>query len=224
MKKCFALLLAALLCLSLAACGEKAPEDDGGDEQQENNNQQAPTLEELLCTGEWYYVGLKTPAGLVFDDDGTVGAGTWTLSGTTLDCDWVGFTTRFEIREMNGVYFMTDEEGLTLYHSGKKPDWDAFGRMPVQVVTANWEEYLEVVFHEETLEYRLQLKKQYMQALYTHGNSRLDISYSQGERQNVQDNLSFSGSVYWISVENPAEVPLEILGVNGTLEILTDLM
>lgn len=224
MKKCFALLLTALLCLSLVACGEKAPEDDGGDEQQENNNQQ-PTLEELLCTGEWYYVGLKTPAGLVFDDDGTISGGTWTLDGTTLDCTWKnGTTSRFAIRNISDAYFMTDEEGLTLYHGQTKPNWHALGYIECQVVTHAWEDHLEVACVDG--EYRLQLKKQYMQALIVGSDfdSYVDICYSQGDKQNEQKRLTFDFDSYYIPIENPAEFPLEIVEANGVLCVLTDLM
>ena len=177
MKKIFAMLLAVLLCLSLAACGGKEPAvNPGSDVQQNDGGEQAPALEEILCTSEWYYVGLRTPAGLVFNADGTISGGTWTLNGTTLDCVWKnGTTSRFEIRNIRGSYFMTDEEGITLYLYETKPDWYAYGYMAYQVVTRAWEDHLEVACVNG--EYRLQLKKQYMQALLDDGNY-VDICYS----------------------------------------------
>jgi len=227
MKKIFALLLAALLCLSLAACGEKVPVDDGEEIQQENNDQQAPTLEEMLCTSEWYYMGLRTPAGLDFNADGTVNGGTWTLNGTTLDCVWKNGTAAcFEIRTINGAYFMTDEEGITLYHYSTKPDWNAMGCMAIQVAAGSWEDHLEVVCVES--QYRLQLKKQYMQALVTDSefDSHVEIIYSQGDRQEVQVRMNFDTGPngYYIEIENPAETPLEIVGGGGVIYILTDLI
>ena len=220
MKKIFAMILAALLCLSLVACGEK-PSDNP--QQNEGGNEKVPTLKEILCNDTWHYLGLRTPVGLDFNADGTVSGGTWTLNGTTLDCVWKnGTSTRFEIRNINGAYFMTDEQGLTLYHYGTKPDWDAMGRMPVQV--SSWEDHLEVVCLGG--EYRLQLKKQYMQATLADDDSYVEIIYSQGDRQNVRVNMVFDSGPngYYIVIENPAETPLEIIGCSGVIYILTDLM
>ena len=228
-KKIFALLLAVLLCLSLFACGEKVPVDDSGNGQQENNEQQQPTLEEILCTGEWYYLGLRTPGGLVFDEDGTISGGTWTLRDTTLDCVWKsGTTTQFELRNIKGAYFMTDEDGITLYNYSTKPaDWYSLGLMIVDVRCSSWEDHLEVVCVDG--QYRLQLKKQYMQALLANpdNNSYLEITYSQGSRQGVQVKMTFDAGPngYYIEIENPAEVPLEIDPIGGgVIYILTDLM
>ena len=222
MKKILAMILAVLLCLSLVACGEKAPVgDNGGDVQHNNGGEQQPALEEILCTSEWYYINMRTPAGLIFKPDGTsVGGGTWTINGTVLDCAWKnGSTTRFEIREVNGVHFMTDEEGITVYHGMAKPDWNAFGLMPIQV----GQDHLEVVCVNG--EYRLQLKKQYMQAMYVHGEScYVDICYSQGDEQTVQKQLMFDFANYYIKIENPDEVPLEITDCTGVIYILRDLM
>jgi hypothetical protein len=144
MKKFFAMILAALLFLSLVACGEKTVDNP---QQNEGGHEKAPTLEEILCNDNWYYVGLRTPVGLDFNADGTVSGGTWTLNGTTLDCVWKnGTATRFEIRTVNGAYFMTDEQGLTLYHYGTKPeDWNLLALMPIQVLSRCWEDHLEVV-------------------------------------------------------------------------------
>lgn len=229
MKKIFVLFLAALLCLSLIACGEKAPVDDGEEVEQENNDQQAPTLEEILCNDTWYYVGLRTPVGLNFNADGTINGGTWKLNGTTLDCVWKnGTATRFEIRTINGAYFMTDEQGLTLYHYGTKPeDWNSLALMPIQVLSRCWEDHLEVVCVDG--QYRLQLKKQYMQALLadSENDSYLEITYSQGDRQGVQARMNFDTGPggYYIEIENPAEVPLEIDPIGGgVIYILTNLM
>ena len=145
MKKILATMLAAILCLSLAACGEKNTADDS---QQKDEGNRQPTLEEILCASQWYYVGLRTPIGLVFSADGSTGnGGTWTLSGTTLDCVWKnGTTTHFELRNVNGSYFMTDEEGITLYNYGTRPDdWYLMGLMPIQVLSRCWEDHMEVV-------------------------------------------------------------------------------
>ncbi len=222
MKKILAMLLAVLLCLSLVACGEKAPVgDNGGDVQHNNGGEQQPALEEILCTGEWYYINMRTPAGLIFKADGTSdGGGTWALNGTVLDCVWKnGATTRFEIREVDGTYFMTDEEGITLYHLGQNPDWNVLGPMPVQV----GQDHLEVVCVNG--EHRLQLKKQYMQATYVHGEScYVDICYSQGDKQNVQEHLAFDFGSYYIKIENPDEVPLEIIDCSGVIYVLGNLM
>ena len=218
MKKIFTLLLAALLSLSLVACGEK-PADEP--QQNEGGNEKMPVLEEILCTGEWYYTNMLTPAGLIFKPDGTsVGGGTWTINGTVLDCVWKnGSTTRFEIREVKGIYFMIDEEGITVYHGMSKPDWNALGLMPIQV----GQDHLEVVCVDG--QYRLQLKKEYMQAMYVHREScYVDICYSQGDKQNVQEQLIFDFSNYYIKIENPDEMPLEIIGCSGVIYVLTDLM
>ncbi len=220
MKKIFAMLLAVLLCLSLVACGEK-PADEP--QQNDGGNEKMPALEEILCTGEWYYLGLRTPAGLVFNADGTTGnGGTWKLEGMTLDCVWKnGTTSRFEIRNIRGSYFMTDEEGITLYLYETKPDWHAYGYMAYQVVTRAWEDHLEVACVNG--EYRLQLKKQYMQALLDDGNY-VDVCYSQGDHQQVQVRLNFDPDSYYVKIEDPAVVPLEIISAEGMLTILTDLM
>ena len=226
MKKIFALLLALVMCLSLVACGgDKTPDAP----QQDDAGTKEPTLEEVLCTREWYYVGLRTPVGLIFDADGTVNGGTWTLDGTTLDCVWKnGTTTRFELRNIRGAYFMTDEQGLTLYHYGTKPaDWNSLSLMPIQVLSRCWEDHLEVVCVDG--QYRLQLKKQYMQALLvdSDNDSYLEITYSQGDRQGVQVKMNFDTGPngYYIEIENPAEVPLEIDPIGGgVIYILTDLM
>lgn len=225
MKKIFALLLAALLCLSLTACGEKTTDEP---QQNEDGDEKVPTLEEILCTSEWYYVGLRTPIGLIFNADGTTGnGGRWTLEGTTLDCVWKNeTTTRFELRDVKGAYFMTDEEGITLYNYSTKPDWNTLGLMAVSVVASSWEDHLEVVCVDG--EYRLQLKKQYMQALVVGSDydSHVEITYSQGVRQDVQQKLPFDTGPngYYIVIENPEETPLEIIGGGGVIYVLTDLM
>lgn len=225
MKKIFAMILAALLCLSLVACGEK-PSDNP--QQNEGGNEKVPTLEEILCNDTWHYLGLRTPVGLDFNADGTVSGGTWTLNGTTLDCVWKnGTSTRFEIRNINGAYFMTDEQGLTLYYYGTKPDWNAMGLMVVSVVASSWEDHLEVACVDG--QYRLQLKKQYMQALLVNSenDSYLEITYSQGDRQDVRARMNFDSGPngYYIEIENPAEVPLEIDPIGGgVIYVLTDLM
>lgn len=225
MKKIFAMILAALLCLSLVACGEK-PSDNP--QQNEGGNEKVPTLEEVLCSDTWYYLGLRTPVGLDFNADGTVSGGTWTLNGTTLDCVWKnGTSARFEIRNINGAYFMTDEQGLTLYHYGTKPDWNAMGLMVVSVVASSWEDHLEVACVDG--QYRLQLKKQYMQALLVNSenDSYLEITYSQGDRQDVRARMNFDSGPngYYIEIENPAEVPLEIDPIGGgVIHVLTNLM
>ena len=216
MKKIFVMLLAMLLCLSLVACGGKEPTGNTGDDPEE----ELLTMEGLLCTGEWYYMNMLINVGMIFEADGTIGGGTWTLNGTVLDCVWKdGSTTRFEIREVNGVHFMTDEEGITVYHGMSKPDWNAFGLMPIQVR----QDHLEVVLVNG--EYHLQLKKQYMQAMYVHREScYVDICYSQGDTQNVQKQLMFDFSNYYIKIENPNDVPLEITDCTGVIYVLTDLM
>ena len=227
MKKILALLLAAILCLSLVSCGDKSAADDT---QQKDEGNRQPTMEEILCTGEWYYVGLRIPFGLVFNTDGSTGnGGAWTLSGTTLDCVWKdGTTTRFDLRNVDGSYFMTDEEGITLYNYATKPgDWYGMGLMPIQVLSRCWEDHMEVVCVDG--EYRLQLKKQYMQALIVGSDydSYLEITYSQGEKQGVQVKLNFDAGPngYYIAIENPAEIPLEIDPVGGgVIYLLTNLM
>ena len=222
MKKIFALLMVLLMCLSLAACGKQEPEVNLENGQQNGGGNQNPTLEEILCSGEWYYLGLRTPGGLVFEDNGTISGGIWTLNGTTLDCVWKnGTTSRFEIRNIRGSYFMTDEEGITLYLYETKPDWYTYGYMAYQVVTRAWEDHLEVACVNG--EYRLQLKKQYMQALLDDGNY-VDICYSQGDHQQVQVRLNFDPDSYYVKIENPADAPLEIISAEGVLSILTDLM
>ena len=226
MKEIYARLLAVILCLSLVACGgDKMPDAP----QQDAAGSKTPTLEEILCNDNWYYVGLRTSVGLDFNADGTVSNGTWTLNGTTLDCVWKnGTATRFEIRTVNGAYFMTDEQGLTLYHYGTKPaDWHSLSLMPIQVLSRCWEDHLEVVCVDG--QYRLQLKKQYMQALIVDSDydSYLEITYSQGDRQGVQARMNFDTSPggYYIEIENPAEVPLEIDPIGGgVIYILTNLM
>ena len=229
MKKILTLLLAALLGLSLIACGGKTPIDNpGSDVQQNDGGKQDPALEEILCTSQWYYVGLRTPVGLAFNADGTINDGTWTLNGTTLDCAWEnGSTTCFEIRKVQDTYFMTDEEGITLYHYGTRPDWNAMGLMAVSVVASSWEDHLEVVCVDGQC--RLQLKKQYMQALLvdSENNSYLEFTYSQGDCQSVSARMNFDPGPggYYIEIENPAEVPLEIDRIGGgVIYVLTDLM
>ena len=227
MKKILATLLAATLCLFLVACGDKNTADDS---QQKDEGNRQPALGELLCTSQWYYVGLRTPIGLVFNTDGSTGnGGTWTLNGTTLDCVWKdGTTTRFELRNVKGSYFMTDEEGITLYNYDTKPgDWYAMGLMAIQVLSRCWEDHMEVVCVDG--QYRLQLKKQYMQALIVGDdyNSNLEITYSQGDKQGVQVKMNFDTGPngYYIEIENPAEVPLEIDPIGGgVIYLLTDLM
>ena len=82
MKKFFALLVAAVMCLSLVACGggEETPNtDDNGTQQENNTNQNAdpytdhPLLQSIL--GEWALqdeeIGNNPYSSVVINEDGT---------------------------------------------------------------------------------------------------------------------------------------------------------
>lgn len=115
MKKLIALLLAAIMCLSLCACGKDAEDSQGGknDGGSSSSASKEPTVKEekefVICR-EWRNV--KSGNSVVFKEDGNYTSGDSTFSYTysaEKNAVWLD-GTKFDIVQQYGVYMLVFNE------------------------------------------------------------------------------------------------------------------
>ena len=161
MKKLLALLLAAVMCLSLVACGGgETPntDDNSGTEQgaesgdikdtnTENNSNSIPEVDYtkiLLNEGcFWSYVNYYS-AGFGFMEDGTTinPDGTYELVDNTVSITLEdGNTISYEIKDINGVYYLVGNRDIFY---GVQISIEQIPYKTVEITNDNWQEYFEL--------------------------------------------------------------------------------
>lgn len=167
MKKILALLLAAIMCLSLVACGGNKPtntetnpenhestSDDSGestttDSDNENNTTEAPNAQidykTILMNGGAFWGYTNHLYMTAFCEDGTTLSpdGKWELNGNIVKCTWDdGSTDTYEIKELNGVYYIVGERD-TMY-SDMQVSLSEIPQKSIEITLDNWQEYFEL--------------------------------------------------------------------------------
>ena len=177
MKKLFALLLALMMCLSLAACGGDAPEsntptpDSGA---ANDDAQRAAELKDILCGGMWDNRDWESE--LYFNEDGTVrfhygkneedGIRTWEFDSYLNSFDeFTGmlqhdpeFSDKYGSMEQYGQILVgfNDDGSYKMYFNGRF--WDPAEKgaqgsgdslsSEIRINNENWQEYLEFVYSD----------------------------------------------------------------------------
>lgn len=162
MKKLLALLLAAVMCFSLVACGggETPNTDNNSSIQQDGQTTERDTqqgaetsniqdssnetkvdyLEILLNeSNAWYVVNGNARVGSWFRQDGTLDGGTWELVDNIVTVISEESTASYEIKAVDGVYYLV---GDRLLLSKIQPE-DIPAR-EVEITIDNWQEYFEL--------------------------------------------------------------------------------
>ena len=209
MKKLLALLLAAVMCLSLAACGggETSNTNDNnetlgnnsatngtvGDTGNNNTENSAPNYKEILCGKIWNLLNYKYDfTSFGFNEDGTCvyHNAKWELSDNivkiTSDEETSNAFNEYSIVESNDIYFLVSD--CYVYYLGER---SSLPIKKVEITSENWNEYFEIItdtieefdqFGEKTGEYTtnyLSLKEEYVSAFFPY-ESELLIRYSGG--------------------------------------------
>ena len=243
MKKIIAILLALVLCLSLAACGT-----DSG-ESQKNTTAGVTDYKDILCN-DIFWSPVSGDAMRAWMKDGTIDSGgnvvgTWEIEGTTLSCAWKsGGTSRFEIRMINNICFLVGEEYCFVDPNAR---WDQIPTVSVEITMDNWQKYFEFatetrekivydVFGEatgETEKYEgkfLKLKDEYFRALLPR-RSELALRYTYaGEEKETklidsQPHNAVAVGYYGLeNVENTEDNPFEMVKIQGTLYFVDGLV
>lgn len=166
MKKIIALLLAAVMCLSLAACGggEKPNTTDTSGIQQgeqlggeiaDNNdidNSDDPEVDfvKILMNGNCFWSCVnRNGAGFGFIEDGTTvnPDGTWELVDNTVTITLEdGSSDSYEIKEMNGAYYLVGNHDIL---HGMQISTEDIPSKKVEITMDNWQEYFEFVSASE---------------------------------------------------------------------------
>ena len=125
MKKILALLLAAVMCLSLVACGGGS--EDSGTQSAVSSKTQSVTEAELV--GEWYEV--KSADRLVLNSDSTLDyyrdngisqSGNWKLNDNIIDANNVYIDSDLTIEIANGIITLKNDEYTFMQWSGLPKD------------------------------------------------------------------------------------------------------
>ena len=137
-------------------------------------------------------------------------------------------TSHFEIKQIGNNYFLIDnDEALTLYHYSTV-DWEELSVTSVELNAENWQQYLEIssVSAGEETEFHLKVKGIYQKAIVADTgdhDSQFSICYSQGAQQSVNSRIDFAPDNTFIKIENPDEIPFELLTIEGTLHYIEGL-
>ena len=153
MKKLFALLLVAVMCFSLVACGGNEPQTDNSGSQQEqssNKNDKEINIKKVDVVGTWKNTSSKDHGFVMTineDGTGTIILGeqeltiTWEKTDEEIICNTGSKELTFKIRANNGVVEMSYNDGYYVVVS----EQDYTNMIEVVEITAdNWKDYLEI--------------------------------------------------------------------------------
>lgn len=143
MKKIIALLLVAVMCFSLAACG--------GDNEASNNNDKEIDIKKVDVVGTWKNTSSKDHGFVMtVNEDGTGEIAlsgeqtlsiTWEKTDEEMVCNTGSKELTFKIRANDGIVEMVDKDGYYIVVS----EQDYTNMIEVVEITAdNWQDYLEI--------------------------------------------------------------------------------
>ena len=158
MKKLLALLLAAVMCFSLAACGGNKPAntetnlESHGNITADGNNEDSTTevtteqidYKTILMNGGAFWSYTNHTYMTAFCEDSTTKNpdGVWALNGNIVECTLDdGSTATYEIKELNGLYYLVGERDI-MYGGNIIPS--EIPAKSVEITLDNWQEYFEL--------------------------------------------------------------------------------
>lgn len=158
MKKLFALLLVAVMCFSLAACGGNEPQTDNSGSQQEqssNKNDKEINIKKVDVVGTWVNTS-SNDHGFVMtineDGTGTIILGeqeltiTWEKTDEEIICNTGSKELTFKIRANNGVVEISYKDGYYVVVS--EQDYENTIEC-VELTLENWQQYFEIKHYAE---------------------------------------------------------------------------
>lgn len=156
MKKIITLLLVAVMCISLVACGSDTPQTDNNGSQQEQSNNKTDkeiNIKKVDVVGTWINMA-STSHGMkmVIEEDGT---GIVTLGDQVLDLVWeridddtLTITANskelvFEMGVSNGMVELLWQGPFTRYIMVTENDYNNMIEI-VEITADNWQDYMEI--------------------------------------------------------------------------------
>ena len=153
MKKIFAMLLVAVMCFSLAACGGNEPQTGNSGSQQEqsdNKNDKEINIKKVDVVGTWKNTS-SNDHGFVMtineDGTGTIILGeqeltiTWKKTDEEIICNTAFKELTFKIQANNGVVEMSYKDGYYVVVS--EQDYENTIEC-VELTLENWQQYFEI--------------------------------------------------------------------------------
>ena len=154
MKKLFALLLVAVMCFSLVACGGNEPQTDNSGSQQEQSdskNDKEINIKKVDVVGTWKNTSSKDHGFVMtVNEDGTGEIAlsgeqtlsiTWEKTDEEMICNTGSKELTFKIRANNGIVEMSYNDGYYVVVS--EQDYENTIEC-VELTLDNWQQYFEI--------------------------------------------------------------------------------